>query len=257
MRLLLMAAIVALIALSQTPSGAQSAAPVVVELFTSEGCSSCPPADQLLERLTAAAVDAAKVVALGEHVDYWDRLGWKDRFSSAALTARQQQYGRSFNIDAIYTPQMVVDGREEFVGSDAGRAHRAIGKALSVPHAVLSIALELTAPDRVAVTVTTLDVPDLSRGDHAETVIAVTEDHLRSDVRSGENRGRLLTHAAVVRELRVIRGTAMVPEPSARSEVTIAPDWQREQLNVVAFIQERSSRRVLGAAAVPLPSARR
>jgi hypothetical protein len=232
--------------------------PVLVELFTSEGCSSCPPADALLRTLAdTQPIAGAAIIALGQHVDYWDRLGWKDRFSSAALTARQQQYGRSFNIDAIYTPQMVVDGREEFVGSDAGRAHRAIGKALSVPHAVLSIALELTAPDRVAVTVTTLDVPDLSRGDHAETVIAVTEDHLRSDVRSGENRGRLLTHAAVVRELRVIRGTAMVPEPSARSEVTIAPDWQREQLNVVAFIQERSSRRVLGAAAVPLPSARR
>ena len=232
--------------------------PVLVELFTSEGCSSCPPADALLRTLAdTQPVAGAAIVALGQHVDYWDRLGWKDRFSSAALTDRQQQYGRALHIESIYTPQMVVDGREEFVGSDGNRAQRAIGKAVSAPHAVLSIALELTGPDRVAVTVNTRDLPDVSRGDRAELLMAVTEDQLRSDVRSGENRGRLLTHAALVRELRVIRGAAMPPEPSARAEVTIAPDWQREHVKVVAFIQERVSRRVLGAAVVPLSSARR
>jgi hypothetical protein len=237
---------------------ASNPTPVLVELFTSEGCSSCPPADALLRTLAdTQPVAGAEIIALSQHVDYWDQLGWKDRFSSAALTSRQQQYGRAFNIDSIYTPQMVVDGREEFVGSDASRARRAIGKALSVPHAVLSIALELTGPDRVAVTVSARDLPDVSRGDHMDTVVAVTEDRLRSEVRRGENKGRLLTHTAVVRELRVLRGTATPPEPPARSEVIIAPDWQREHVRVVAFIQERASRRVLGAAAVPLPSARR
>ena len=232
--------------------------PVLVELFTSEGCSSCPPADALLRTLAdTQPVAGAEIIALGQHVDYWDRLGWKDRFSSAALTDRQQQYGRALHIESIYTPQMVVDGREEFVGSDGNRAQRAIGKAVSAPHAVLSIALELTGPDRVAVTVNTRDLPDVSRGDRAELLMAVTEDQLRSDVRSGENRGRQLTHAALVRELRVIRGAAMPPEPSARAEVTIAPDWQREHVKVVAFIQERVSRRVLGAAVVTLSSARR
>ena len=232
--------------------------PVLVELFTSEGCSSCPPADALLRTLAdTQPIAGAEIIALSQHVDYWDRLGWRDRFSSVALTNRQQQYGRAFNIDSIYTPQMVVDGREEFVGSDGNRARRAIGKALSTPHAVVSIALDLTGPDRVAVTVTARDLPDVSRGDHAEIVVAVTEDQLRSEVRSGENKGRLLTHTAVVRELRVLRGAAPLPDLSARSEVTLAPDWQREHLRIVAFLQERASRRVLGAAAVPLPSARR
>ena len=155
------------------------------------------------------------------------------------------------------TPARFVLKLEEGAYAGLTGARRAIGKALSAPHAVLSIALELTGPDRVAVTVNTRNLPGVSRGDHVETVVAVTEDQLRSEVRSGENKGRLLAHTAVVRELRVVRGTAMPPEPSARSEVTIAPDWQREHVRVVAFIQERASRRVLGAAAVPLSSARR
>src|SRR6185295_16209008 len=95
--------------------------PVIVELFTSEGCSDCPPADTLLDRLIATQpVAGAEIIGLGQHVDYWDRLGWKDRFSSAALTNRQRQYQARFNTESIYTPQMVVDGRAEFVGSDAG-----------------------------------------------------------------------------------------------------------------------------------------
>src|SRR5919197_1244382 len=117
-----------------------AAVTVVVELFTSEGCSSCPPADQLLERLAAAgAIDGAQVVALGEHVDYWDRLGWRDRFSSPAFTARQAVYVRRFNDESAYTPQMVVDGRAGLVGSDAGAVRRAIAKAAAAPHGVMSV----------------------------------------------------------------------------------------------------------------------
>ena len=103
--------------------------PVILELFTSEGCSDCPPADTLLETLIATQpVPGVEIIGLGQHVDYWDRLGWKDRFSSAALTNRQQLYQTRFNTESIYTPQMVVDGRAEFVGSDAGAARRALEK---------------------------------------------------------------------------------------------------------------------------------
>ena len=237
------------IALTSVVPTATRSGPVLVELFTSEGCSSCPPADALLQSLVEAQPD---IIALEQHVDYWDRLGWKDRFSSAALTSRQQQYGRAFNVESIYTPQMVVDGREQFVGSDASAARRAIAKALSAPHAEVSIALELTGPDRVAVTVKTGSVPEISRSDRADTLLAVTEDRLRSDVRSGENRGRQLTHTAVVRELRTIRQGATL-DSAARTEVTIAPAWQRDQLRIVVFVQERASRRVLGAAAAAVP----
>ena len=122
---------------------------------------------------------------------------------------------------------------------------------------MVSIALDVAGPERIAVAVTARDLPEISHGDRAETVVAVTEDQLRSEVRSGENKGRLLAHTAVVRELSVVGGAGAPPDLSARSEVTLAPDWQREHLRIVAFIQERASRRVLGAAAVPLPSARR
>ncbi len=238
-------------------AGAGRPMPVLVELFTSEGCSSCPAADKLLQTLIESQpVAGADIIGLGLHVDYWDQLGWKDRFSSAALTNRQQGYGRNFRIDAIYTPQMVVDGRQEFVGSDANVARRAIGKAMSAPHGVLSIALEPAVNDRVAVTVNASELPALSRGDHADIVLAVTESQLRSDVRGGENRGRLLTHAAVVRQLTTI-GEAASPQSAARFDVTMAPTWQRDHLTIVAFVQERSSRRVLGAAAMPLQSAPR
>ena len=110
--------------------GARSSATptaVVVELFTSEGCSSCPPADALLQSLVdAQPIDGAQIIGLGHHVDYWDRLGWRDKFSSGASTARQQRYARTFNVDSIYTPQMVVDGRDEFVGSNRSAAWQAI-----------------------------------------------------------------------------------------------------------------------------------
>jgi hypothetical protein len=152
---------------------------------------------------------------------------------------------------------MVVDGREELVGNDASAARRAIRKALSARHASMSMTLEPIAPDRLAVTVSATDQPPVSRGDHAETLLAVTEDQLRSDVRTGENKGRQLTHTAVVRELRAIGGQATASVGSARSEVKIAPGWQRDHLKIVAFIQEHASRRVLGSAAVPVSSARR
>src|SRR5580765_1370370 len=162
---------------------------VIVELFTSEGCSSCPPADVLLQKLVdAQPVADVQIIALGEHVDYWDRLGWKDRFSSAALTGRQQTYGARFKTDSIYTPQMVVDGRVEFVGTDVGAARRALEKSRDVPHGVLNLKAEGgPASSAVRVSVTVSGLPAIVANDHADVVVAVTEDRLRSDVKRGEN----------------------------------------------------------------------
>src|SRR5436190_23170457 len=121
------------------PAGA--AVPVLVELFTSEGCSSCPPADTLLTRLAAEkTAGGAEIVTLAFHVDYWDRLGWKDRFSSAAFTERQNRYAAAWNTDRVYTPQAVVDGRVEFIGTDANRALEALAASAARPHARVAVA---------------------------------------------------------------------------------------------------------------------
>jgi hypothetical protein len=225
---------------------------VLVELFTSEGCSDCPPADTVLQNLIdASPVAGAQVIGLGQHVDYWDRLGWKDRFSSAALTDRQRAYANRFASESIYTPQMVVDGRAEFVGSDATAARKAIERALKTTHGVVQVDVQASAASRVPVTVVVRDLPALDRGDHADILVAVTEDRLRSSVTRGENNGKLLRHAAVVRSMATI-GEAAAAGGEARAEIPIASDWHRENLKIVAFVQARNGLMVLASAAVPL-----
>ena len=232
----------------------EAAVPVLVELFTAEGCSSCPPADTLLEKMLEAQPAAgAQIVALGEHVDYWDRLGWKDRFSSAAFTARQQRYAaRSKNQD-VYTPQMVVDGQEAFVGSDLNAARRAIERAIAAPHGVVRVAFDMSIPKVIGLTVGVSNLPAVSPGDRADIVVAVTEDRLQTDVKRGENQGKKLTHAAVVRDFRT---AAEAPGASGSADVKIKlePEWVRAHLKVVAFVQERGSRRVLASSATAVPT---
>jgi hypothetical protein len=231
--------------------------PVLVELFTSEGCEDCPPADKVLEQLIAAPPAGVEIVGLGEHVDYWDQLGWKDRFSSHALTARQGVYAARFANDSIYTPQMVVDGRSEFVGSDASAARRAIAKAVAQPHGVIGITpRDDRDPKKVALQITIADLPKISRGDQADIVVAITEDGLRTDVKRGENRGRTLAHAAVARYLATIGEATAEGPSSAAADITLAPDWQRDRLKAIAFVQERKSRQVLAAASAPIKTSR-
>jgi len=138
-RRFLQAAVVLSLTCSSPAARATSTTPVLVELFTSEGCSDCPPADAVLEKLIATQpVAGAEVIGLGQHVTYWDELGWKDRFSSATLTNRQNVYGASFALESVYTPQMIVDGRAQFVGSDGNVARKAIERASAAPHGVVA-----------------------------------------------------------------------------------------------------------------------
>ncbi len=229
---------------------------VLVELFTSEGCSSCPAADRLLQTLEdSQPIPDADVIALGHHVDYWDALGWRDRFSSAAATNRQQTYARVLSVDAVYTPQMVVDGRAEFVGSDLAAARRTIAAAATAPHAEIGLTLEPAPNGHVAAAIAVAAIPKLSRGDRADLMLAVTESQLKSEVKGGENRGRVLAHAPVVRQLTVVADVA--GDGVKHADVAVGQGWDRQHLTVVAFVQERFSRRVLGAASAPLPSAAR
>ncbi|MGA2419896.1 MAG: DUF1223 domain-containing protein [Candidatus Acidiferrum sp.] len=230
------------------PNGA--AVPVIVELFTSEGCSSCPPADALLVKLqNEQPIPGAEVVALEEHVDYWNDLGWNDPFSSQEMTARQQRYAEAFGHGSSYTPQMVVDGQFEFVGSRASEARETIGAAAARPRAEVSVARSAGASGgRGDWTVNVRHLAG-STDDTREVWLAVTETRLHSNVESGENAGRDLGHAAVVRQL-IKLGTADGRKDDAFSgsaNVNFRPDWKRENLRVVAFVQERNSRHILGA----------
>lgn len=257
--LVLAAAILGATAVSSRGIAAGPRVPIVVELFTSEGCSSCPPADALLQKLVdTQPLPGVQIIALGEHVDYWDHQGWKDRFSSPSLTSRQQVYGARFSTESVYTPQMVVDGRAEFVGSDAGAARKALERAQTVPHGTVRIEFDdqgagrgTSAPRAIAVTVTSSDLPRAG-GDRADVIVAVTEDRLRSDVTRGENHGRVLSHTAVVRYLAPAGEAARDIPSTVHAEIPTGADWQRAQLTVVAFVQERRNRAILAAAAVPV-----
>ncbi|MBI1786580.1 MAG: DUF1223 domain-containing protein [Acidobacteria bacterium] len=226
-------------------AAAAERAPVLVELYTSEGCSSCPPADELLMRLdTTQPAPAAEIIALELHVDYWNRLGWSDPFSSAAFTARQQQYGAVFRRDGVYTPQMVVDGRTEFVGSDSRRAAAAIAEAAQAPKAQILIGY-LHGRLRVR-------VDGLPRGaGDADVFLAITEDGLQSDVRRGENQGRLMKHRAVVRRLDYLTTIRLAPWTN-ELKLKLDKSWKAENLSAVLFLQDRDNRRILGAARVRL-----
>lgn len=231
--------------------------PVVVELFTSEGCSSCPPADALLARLERTQpIPGAEVIALKEHVDYWNHLGWRDPFSSAELTARQNFYAKTFGNAGVYTPQMIVDGQVEFVGSSESRARRAIARAAGAPKAPVHLgwASDPGGENTAVLEVSIGKMEAATAGDTAEVFLAVTEGGLHSDVKRGENAGRQLDHFAVVRELRGIGKANPVAATAftAQTAVKASPEWRRENLRAVVFVQERRSRRVLGAAGIPL-----
>ncbi|MCI0489611.1 MAG: DUF1223 domain-containing protein [Blastocatellia bacterium] len=231
--------------------------PVIVELFTSEGCSSCPPADEVLAGLDKTQpVTGVEIIALSEHVDYWNRLGWADPYSSAQYSERQSQYARAFGRGDIYTPQMVVDGQMEFVGSNMDKARSTIARSAKSPKANVQIA---TSPsqdgekrDQVRLKVSVDNLPDVSEGDTAEVWLAVTENGLSSSVSRGENAGRKLAHSAVVRRLDSIGRITSRGAFSAEPTIEIARAWKRKDLRAVVFVQERESRRVLGGAALAL-----
>jgi len=243
-------------------SGSESAAagprmPVLVELFTSEGCSSCPPADALLMRLDKdQPVVGAEVIALSEHVDYWNRLGWSDPYSLSDFSARQSLYANVFKLDDIYTPQMIVDGRVQFVGSNDVEARRTIGDAArnAKTGVTMSLASESAQGRTVTLAIRVESLSNVVKGGDADVMLAITESGLRSNVTRGENAGRVLNHIAVVRRLSTIgtidskKDLAFTAEPV----VQISRSWRRENLKAVVFVQERAGRGVIGASTLPL-----
>lgn len=220
--------------------------PVVVELFTSEGCSSCPPADALLSRYSrAASLAGVPVIALGEHVDYWDGASWRDQFSQHKFSERQETYASALNARAG-TPQVVVDGHEIHDGGSASEDRDAVAQAARAPKATVG----LTASGRT-LSVSVSHLPATAGRGPVDVLLAVTEDGLSSQVRGGENRGRRLEHGAVVRRLSLL-GTVTNGTFTAAPTVSLDPSWQRGHLHAVVFVQARESHRIVGAAQVGL-----
>jgi hypothetical protein len=223
--------------------------PVLVELFTSQGCYSCPPADLLLSRLGRES--GGKVVPLAFHVDFWNSKGWRDPFSSSAWSRRQEAYTKALSLKSGYTPQAVVHGFAEMVGSDQERLLAAIASAVARPAADLSLTLEPAASDVTARV--QVGIPPPLRGRRWDLMLAVYETGLVTAVRRGENKGRELHNDYVVRSLRRERLDKIdsdVSEVSAK--LPLESDWKRSQLGVVAFLQDPKSLEIGGVAAKSL-----
>jgi hypothetical protein len=237
-----------LVGLSGQPAPQPDRVPVVVELFTSEGCSSCPPADALLSRLAKEQpIAGVRVIPLGMHVTYWDQLGWKDPASLPLATRRQQDYAVVMGGDRVYTPQAVIDGEDEVVGSDEAALTRAIAKAGKRYHLPITITASLES-DGIYATVSVDSLPadqlDTIRGtqEPIRTILIITEDELTTSVKRGENRGRTLSHHAVVRRV-VMQG-----EPLGN----VAKSWRRDRLNLTVIAQGKRTRHIYASATVPL-----
>ncbi|HEY4063938.1 MAG TPA: DUF1223 domain-containing protein [Puia sp.] len=207
----------------------------VVELFTSEGCSSCPPADKALAE--AAGEYPTQVYTLEFHVDYWNRLGWKDIYSAAGYTQRQKEYAQAFNLESIYTPEAVVNGQKEFVGSDQDKLNTTIKAELST---TTNIPLGLTAANPAGgKVVVRYDIKD--PGAATTLQLALVQTQASSQVLRGENQGLHLQHGNVVRDFRSLpihHGTSF----SGNAELTIPEGLTAKGCKVIAFLQNGSGR---------------
>jgi hypothetical protein len=215
---------------------AASNTPVLVELFTSEGCSSCPPADELLAKLNAVQpIPGIDIIVLSEHVDYWNRLGWKDPYSAELFSERQQRYATALRSDDVYTPEAVIDGRTGVVGSNSGRVLSAIREAGKETKTPLTLSAQRDG-NQVNVNV--------QQAGQADLWVALVEASTTSRVVHGENSGRTLQHVGVVRSLQHLKDGA--------GRIVIDPSWGAKGLRVVAFAQDKRSLRIMGAAQAAL-----
>jgi hypothetical protein len=223
-------------------AGAQQ--PVVIELFTSEGCSSCPPADAMLTKLSHRRdTNIAKLILLEEHVEYWNNGGWKDPFSGPTYTDRQYDYTKELHLATAYTPQIVIDGHLQASGNNPRAVQDLILEAAKAPMPA-AVSLNRVSPDKLQVSVNN------AAGEKLDVLLAVTEDDLTNSVRAGENSGRTLNHSAVVREMHRLGSTA-----DGKFDKTVSlPDksgWKKDNLRAIVLVQNPNSGVILGAAEVP------
>lgn len=238
---------------SQPPEQVSSSAPrvpVLVELFTSEGCSSCPPADAFLQKLDQQPVPGAEMIVLSEHVTYWDHDGWKDPYSSSFYTDRQTAYSEQLHTGRIYTPEMVVDGTNEFVGSKQTHANEAFTQALSSHKVAVRVsAISFDPPNTLRAHVETDSLPASPAGKKVDVYVAVALNRAESQVSRGENAGHTLAHTAVVRSMMKVGVTRPGQSFVQDVELKLSSGLDPRNLRVIAFIQEAHQGKVIGATA--------
>ncbi|HEY7305161.1 MAG TPA: DUF1223 domain-containing protein [Bryobacteraceae bacterium] len=223
--------------------------PVLVELFTSEGCSSCPPADALLQKLDASSpVPGIRLIVLSEHVDYWNGDGWKDPYSSSLFTQRQDAYCRSLNISDPYTPQIIVDGGGELHARTPEQVVQTFQKAAAAQKVVIRIASVKVEAATPLVVRGRIGSDGDSEKHNADLYVALALDHAESQVLRGENTGRHLTHVAVVESLRKVGKMEHGMSLAKDFEMKLKPGIDPANIRIVAFLQEPGAGKVLGAA---------
>ena len=221
--------------------------PVLVELFTSQGCSSCPPADAVLQALAEETEKGeAEVIALSYHVDYWNRLGWRDPYSQAAFSDRQRIYARHINDRGVYTPQLVINGQSGHIGSRQREVRAAIAEANLLP-----VEIEAAATWSKQENTIRIDYKLSELRDQATLQLALISTAVDNEVPRGENRGRHLSHTNVVREL--------IPIEQTDTEGSYSIDLPAElhgnsDLAIVLFVQNTRNMEVLGTSALVVPS---
>ncbi|HEX8021335.1 DUF1223 domain-containing protein [Mucilaginibacter sp.] len=213
----------------------------LVELFTSEGCSSCPPADELVAKVQKEVGDKP-IYILAYHVDYWDRLGWKDAFSNADYSKRQNEYARWLNLSQVYTPQVIVNGKTEFVGSQEGALRKAIKNGLEGSSKVqLIISVASNANNTASVQ---YKVEGKAGNSGSVLSLALVQKQAVIKVERGENGGRTLTHAQIVRNLQ----TLSLSKNNGNATIALPKGFDTEGWEVIGFVQNTTNGAVLGAA---------
>jgi hypothetical protein len=223
----------------------------VLELYTSEGCSSCPPADRWLSALPRRGFTSAQVIPLAFHVDYWNELGWPDRFSQPAFSARQRRVNERLEASVIYTPQIVLDGRDLRLAGGMGQLQAQVTAAnRRAPGATIDVDVQPGA-DRIAVSAR-VDVPDPTARGKARAWIAVFENGLSSRVTRGENAGRELAHDFVVHELAGPFPLQQEGQTRIEHRALLPGQWKPEHSGVAVLVQREDTGEYLQAASVPL-----
>jgi len=232
-----------------TQDATAAAHPVLVELFTSEGCSSCPPVDVLLQKIDAAQpVPGAQMIVLSEHVTYWDHDGWKDPNSSSALTDRQTAYEAVLGEKAVSTPQLIVDGTTQVKSGDGKVIVDTLQKAAAAPKVPVRIAALAVDPANPDILRARIETDVNSEKHNADVYVAVALDHVESQVLKGENGGRHLVHVAVVQQLTKVGKLPKGKSFAEDVQVKLKPGTDPKNLRLVAFVQESGPGKVLGAA---------